>query len=605
MLIPSSRVKLSLAVLALWLGLLALVSVQVAPTEAASSQQASAYGADYGKNDKGGQDIVVTESPTNMEERLDKAGYAADALLNATAATAISRLEDDHVFYYDGHGNWCVISFEEPNDGGESLIVGPGFTSGDDRLGVEGLDLSDLECAVFKTCLAGKDSDKEGNIMKAFMDQGAWSAIGFSCTIEVGWSVKWADLFGKYALDEGKEVGEAARKALQDVTSGDLRFIARDVALRDPIMDHLVVLRAAGKDSIHLSADTGGGTETPSPTSTGRSDTVLVMDVSGSMNDSLGDETKMDAAKAAAGSIVSMVRDASTAQGGSSPVGLAWFTTTATLSQPLSSNYDLVTAAVSEMVPLDNTNLGDGLEKGLGGLYGTSADDERMIVLLSDGLSNEGMSNEDILSGPVARAAAEGIKIYTVGFGDSGELDEDLLREIATRTGGAYYFADEAFNLQNVYIKLRHEAGGEVLGDFTGDAYGEQQAGTFAVDPTTGELHGTLNTEGGFSQITLEDPDGLAVDGEYPGAAIFADSDPAYVIIKNPKPGTWTALVDAGSGGQASYDVIVSAHGARSEGGDYSLVLAVVAGAAVVLALVLIAIFRWPLTLAKRKKDAS
>jgi hypothetical protein len=291
-----------------------------------------------------------------------------------------------------------------------------------------------------------------------------------------------------------------------------------------------------------------------------------------------------------------MISNASMTQNGSDAIGLVSFSSEAQVDQRLGSDYAGVSAAIADMSPQSGTNLGDGLEKALGSLYGSSKTRSRMIILLSDGQSNEGMPADEILSGPIATAGAAGIKIYTVGFGDAGDIDEELLRQIAERTGGAYYYADQAFKLQNIYIALRHESGGAVLGDYNGTATDPvQQVGAFSVDAVTGELHGTLNVEGGEAQVVLKDPDGRSVDGDYPGAILFADSQPAYVIVKNPQPGAWKAFVQSADGSTVTYDVIVSARGERQTVDTYRTLLVLVALAATLLALALVAVFRWPI----------
>jgi len=344
-------------------------------------------------------------------------------------------------------------------------------------------------------------------------------------------------------------------------------------------------------------ATTATSTASPQPAaSSGDSDTELVMDVSGSMGDEMSGVVKLDAAKSAADSIVSMIRNESMTQSGSNAVGLVSFTTEAQVDQPLGADYAGTTQAIAAMTPQDSTNLGDGLEKALGSLYGAARTRERMIIVLSDGQSNAGMSNEEILSGPVARAASAGIKIYTVGFGDSGDIDEDLLNKIADRTGGEYYFANEAFKLQNIYIALRHKSGGTILGDYNGtSASTGKPVGAFSVDAVTGELHGTLNTEGGDARVVLKDPDGRSVGGDYPGAILFEDSKPAYVIVKNPQPGNWRAYVQTVGGGTVTYDVIVSARGTHQPVDTYTTLLSFVVLSTAVLALGLIAVFRWPI----------
>jgi len=95
--------------------------------------------------------------------------------------------------------------------------------------------------------------------------------------------------------------------------------------------------------------------------------------------------------------------------------------------------------------------------------------------------------------------------------------------------------------------------------------------------------------------MALMDPDGRKVDNEYPGAIIFADSRPAYVIVKNPQPGRWKVYVDKPSGGRSPYDVIVSAAGQRHKTGQYQKALVLFAIGALVVAILCVATLRWPI----------
>lgn len=62
------------------------------------------------------------------------------------------------------------------------------------------------------------------------------------------------------------------------------------------------------------------------------------------------------------------------------------------------------------------------------------------IVLLTDGLANEGLTDPDTLTGLCAKARSEGITTTTIGFGE--EFDEDLLRAMADAGGGSAYYIE-------------------------------------------------------------------------------------------------------------------------------------------------------------------
>ena len=82
-----------------------------------------------------------------------------------------------------------------------------------------------------------------------------------------------------------------------------------------------------------------------------------------------------------------------------------------------------------------------------------SITDDRVLILLTDGVSNRG----EITPLKAAElAAAKGLKIHTIGIGDRGsrELDETTLRQVAKATGGQYFRAYNTSDLVNIYKLL-------------------------------------------------------------------------------------------------------------------------------------------------------
>ncbi len=80
---------------------------------------------------------------------------------------------------------------------------------------------------------------------------------------------------------------------------------------------------------------------------------------------------------------------------------------------------------------------------------------QKVMLLMTDGID----SKEDILPLDAAQQAKkDSIVIYTLGIGKAHtggyELDEKTLREIASVTGGSYFNAQDAKQLQGVYDKL-------------------------------------------------------------------------------------------------------------------------------------------------------
>jgi Mg-chelatase subunit ChlD len=273
-------------------------------------------------------------------------------------------------------------------------------------------------------------------------------------------------------------------------------------------------------------------------------DTVLVIDVSGSMNDVTQEGRKIDAARSAATNIVNMIKqDAQSSSGTASHrAGLVTFTTDAYLDHALANDFDILLTTIGGITPLHNTNIGAGLEVANQALTQASPQVQKIIILLSDGMSNTGLSRDGIIAGPVQDAINAGTCIYTVGFGDPGNLDVDLLDQIADASGcGDYYPAASVSQLEFLYTRIRHVSTGNLLAEFSGTvSQGETvQAGEFDVPAGLGELAASLVWPGSMLDLQLIDPSGTLVDMNYPSTNINSYSKLIYALIQNPKAGTW------------------------------------------------------------------
>lgn len=170
--------------------------------------------------------------------------------------------------------------------------------------------------------------------------------------------------------------------------------------------------------------------------------TLLVIDISGSMN-SLG---KLAAAKDAAKAYVNQSRP-------NDATGLLTFNTQYEYVQPLTSDNQVMVAAIDGLRAYDDTAMYDALIRGveiLGPVSGRKA-----IIVLTDGMDNRSKSTpEDVITG----ISTGGLSISTIGLGDPRHsegnlrgLDEAALMELAENAGGVYGYADDAEGLKNLY----------------------------------------------------------------------------------------------------------------------------------------------------------
>jgi Mg-chelatase subunit ChlD len=351
--------------------------------------------------------------------------------------------------------------------------------------------------------------------------------------------------------------------------------------------------------------------------------TCIVMDVSASMSTPASGHlsgSKLDAAQEAAKKLLGAVNADANAHGVTHQFAAIEFSSTAAVVHQLGDDLTAVQKSISALVPEFNTNMSAGLDLGLQQLGGVS-DARKFFILLSDGMPNEGITGDELLNlsrqdNPVAQAAAAGVKIYTVGFGnraatgtilgpDDGGVDEKLLQGIADATGGSYYYADESFKLQNAYLLIHHQTMGNVLKTYGGTVAQSEskELGTQTIGANTAEIYATCNFPGSQVDLLLDDPAGRAVGADYPGARIVTGC-PMSVFVSRPKAGEWKCAVKGTKcpKGPEPFEVVISSReskempppaaptggggGAMPDNSEQVYLLLTIAGCGLMLALI-------------------
>jgi hypothetical protein len=208
----------------------------------------------------------------------------------------------------------------------------------------------------------------------------------------------------------------------------------------------------------------------------------------------------------------------------------------------LTSDYNQARVIINALEPKEMTNIGAGLTESNTALRQAGQQEAKIIILLSDGISNQGLAPDEIIAGPVQDAVQAGTCIYTVGFGDQNELDENLLRRIAAASGcGEYYYATDISALERVYVRIRHLAVGDLLGEFSGTIHQDElvDAGTFDVPTGQDQLAVTLHWPGSKLQLRLIDPAGQEIVANGPDVNIVEYKNLIYALILHPMPGVW------------------------------------------------------------------
>lgn len=288
--------------------------------------------------------------------------------------------------------------------------------------------------------------------------------------------------------------------------------------------------------------------------------TVLIFDTSSSMsNPDPNGTTKLKAAQAAGVSILNVIEAENQLQNISThEVGIVDFNTHSQVDLPLTTDFDQARSALTKFSPVLRTNMPDGLKDGLQVLHNVPAGKKSIIILLSDGVPNVGLNgemsvSEDTVRGQVMdlanQAGTKGVCIYTVGFGrggSSGDFDEDLLQEVARRSGcGKYYNATDATQLANIYVELRHVSTGDILLHKNGQISQGENVDLGAVNVSTDQelLLFTVNWPGSKIEVNITDPSGKTVNSSYPGANISVSKSLASIMVKSPAPGAWKVVL--------------------------------------------------------------
>lgn len=202
-----------------------------------------------------------------------------------------------------------------------------------------------------------------------------------------------------------------------------------------------------------------------SETTTDGIDIVLAMDISGSMLARDFQPDRLTAAKQLASEFV--------ADRSGDRISVVAFAGEAFTQCPLTSDQASVATMLARLrsgVVDDGTAIGNGLATAVNRLRESGAK-SKVVVLLTDGVNNRGQISP-VMAAEIARDL--GIKVYTIGVGSRGkapfpavdmfgntsyvmadvEIDEELLRKIASTTGGEYFRAEDNEALKEIYSRI-------------------------------------------------------------------------------------------------------------------------------------------------------
>ena len=194
-------------------------------------------------------------------------------------------------------------------------------------------------------------------------------------------------------------------------------------------------------------------------------DIMMVMDVSSSMLSRDFDPDRLEVSKLVATEFVEKrVHDR---------IGLVVFSGEAFTQCPLTTDHKIITDFLSNLqvgMLEDGTAIGMGLATAVNRLKDSEAK-SKIIILLTDGVNNSGLI-DPMTALEIAKAYKA--RVYTIGVGTQGQanypvtdqfgrtvmqqmpvqIDETLLKQISTETGGKYFRATDNNSLRNIYQEI-------------------------------------------------------------------------------------------------------------------------------------------------------
>jgi VWFA-related protein len=170
--------------------------------------------------------------------------------------------------------------------------------------------------------------------------------------------------------------------------------------------------------------------------------TLLVMDVSGSMNTN----DKLEAAKDAARAYVRQMRP-------NDQAGLMTFNTSIKQVQNVTTDSSQLLNAIKKLKAKDDTAMYDALMQAIDNLQPYAG--RKAIIVLTDGMDNRSQSDAAQV---IAKIGPAGLSISTIGLGDPAHtsgtlsgLDEPALSALAQTAGGVYGYANDSASLTKLY----------------------------------------------------------------------------------------------------------------------------------------------------------
>lgn len=258
------------------------------------------------------------------------------------------------------------------------------------------------------------------------------------------------------------------RKAQPELKMSSLSSFSKQKSFLSLIYPMLFVFRIFAMTLIILAIARPQTVDVSTRTKTNNGiDIVMAIDVSSSM---LAQDLKPDRLSALKRVAATFVDDRT-----SDRIGLVVYAGESYTKTPITSDKSIIKGALREIsyqgLIEDGTAIGMGLATSVNRLKDSRAK-SKVIILLTDGVNNSGFIDPKIAT---ELAVEFDIKTYTIGLGSNGtalapvgilpngefqyaltkvEIDEALLKEIASSTGGIYFRATNNKKLEEIYAEI-------------------------------------------------------------------------------------------------------------------------------------------------------
>ncbi|MBC8185530.1 VWA domain-containing protein [candidate division KSB1 bacterium] len=196
-------------------------------------------------------------------------------------------------------------------------------------------------------------------------------------------------------------------------------------------------------------------------------DIIMAMDISSSMlaEDLARHKNRLDVTKEVAGQFIS--------ERTNDRIGMVVFSAKSYTQCPLTLDYGILLKFLQEIhigMIEDGTAIGMAVANCVNRLRSSKAK-SKVVILLTDGRNNRG-ELDPVTAAQIAKTMK--VRIYTIGAGKHGEalypiddpflgkryvpmkvdIDEDVLKKIASTTGGRYFRATDKTSLQKIYQEI-------------------------------------------------------------------------------------------------------------------------------------------------------